>query len=68
MKNYVKGLLFAFVALILISFVSSVSAYPTYSYMDVSESVSYNEDLNGLDRGFSLKHTNSVPRTNTVIG
>ncbi|MBS3081672.1 hypothetical protein J4416_01880 [Candidatus Pacearchaeota archaeon] len=68
MKNYVKGLLFAFVALILLSFVSSVSAYPTYSYMDVSESVSYNEDLNGLDRGFSLKHTNSVPRTNPVIG
>src|SRR3989344_4321558 len=54
MKNYVKGLLFAFVALILLSFVSSVSAYPTYSYMDVSESVyygGYTEDYYGYVSG-----------------
>src|SRR3989344_3077892 len=73
MKNYSKPLLFILSIIFLVSLASSVFAYSnnpfaSYTYTDVSDSVSYSEDLFGESRGFALKYQHSVPRTNPSIG
>ena len=68
MRNYSKMTLAVFSALFLLLLASLTSAYPSYTYTDVSETISYSEDLEGGNRGFTLKHTSSVPRTNPSIG
>src|SRR3989344_4091577 len=68
MRNYSKMTLSVFSALFLLLLASFASAYPSYTYTDVSETISYSEDLEGGNRGFTLKHTSSVPRTNPSIG
>ena len=69
MNNYLKMTLFVFSLLFLVLPVSYVSAYPnSYTYMDVSNTVSYTEDLEGGARGFSLKNTHPVSRMNSAIG
>lgn len=68
MKNYLKMTMFVFSVLLLLLSVSYVGAYPSYTYTDVSETVSYSEDLEGGNRGFNLMHKSSMPRTNPSIG
>src|SRR3989344_1119344 len=73
MKNYSKPLLFILSIIFLVSLASSVFAYSnnpfaSYTYTDVSDSVSYSEDLFGESRGFALNYKPSIPRTNPSIG
>jgi hypothetical protein len=71
MKNYSKMTLVLLSFLFLLALVSNVHAdynYNSYTYTDVSDTVSYSEDLDGFNRGFSLRHTSSVPRTNSIVG
>ena len=60
--------LFVFSALSFLLLASFASAYPSYTYTDVSETISYSEDLEGGNRGFNLMHKSSMPRTNPAIG
>ena len=51
----------------------SAPQYYTYTtassgYADITDTVSYNEDIVGENRGFSLRHTSSVPRTSVIRG
>lgn len=68
MNNYSKMTLVVFSALSLMFLASFASAYQPYTYRDVSETISYNEDLAGENRGFSLMHKSSMPRTNPLVG
>lgn len=72
MRNYLKMTLTIFGLMFLSSFfLSNVSAgysYNTYTYTDVSDTILYSEDLYGENRGFSLTHKSSVPRTNPSVG
>ena len=52
---------------------SAISQYYTYSpasssYVDITDTVSYNEDVIGENRGFSLKRTSTAPRSSVVRG
>lgn len=74
MKNYLKMTLFAGLFVLSILAISQASAqYYTYTpassgYTDITDTVSYNEDLQGDNRGFSLRHTSTVPRTEVIRG
>lgn len=65
MNNYVKVMLFIFATALL--FATQVSAYSYNSYTDTN-SFSYSEDLGGANRGFTIMHSTSMPRTNPSIG
>ena|SRR3989338_6445442 len=76
MKNHLKMTLLAGVillALLSVSNASAISQYYTYTpassgYTDISETVSYAEDIAGENRGFSLRHSSTVPRTSMIRG
>ncbi len=74
MKNYLKMTLFAGLFILSILAISNVQAQSyTYSpasssYTDITDSVSYNEDIIGENRGFSIKHTSTVPRDQVISG
>lgn len=68
MRDYLKMTMFVFASLILLASLADAYSYSNYRNMDVSQSVSYDEDIEGGNRGFTLKHTSSVPRTNPIIG
>ena len=74
MKNHLKMTLLSAVFLFALFLISQVSAqYYTYtpassSYTDITDSVSYSEDIAGENRGFSLRHTSTVPRTSMIRG
>ncbi len=71
MKNYLKMTLF--VGLFLLSILSISSHAYAYSpasssYTDITDTVSYNEDILGENRGFSVKHSSTVPRNQVISG
>lgn len=75
MKNYLKMTLFSAAILIVLFSLSQASAqyYYTYSpassaYADITDTVSYAEDIRGEDRGFTLTHKSSVPRRDIIRG
>ncbi len=74
MNNYSKMTLFVGVIFLAVSSIAQVSAqYYTYTpassaYTDVTDSVSYFEDIVGENRGFSLTHKSTVPRTSVIQG
>ena len=74
MNNYLKMTFFASVLFLALFTISSASAqYYTYTpassgYADITDTVSYNEDVIGENRGFSLAHKSTVPRTSVIRG
>ena len=72
MKNYLKMTLLLAAILLFLPKITSAQYY-TYtpassSYTDITDSVSYNEDVIGENRGFSLTHSSIVPRTSVIRG
>ena len=74
MKNYLKMTLLLGILLLSVLSISHASAqYYTYtpasiSYTDISDTISYTEDVIGENRGFSVKHTSTVPRNEVIRG
>ena len=71
MKNYLKMTLFMSSLLLLalsLTHPTSAYSYNSYTYMDVSNTVSYSESLDAGSRGFTLTNTHPVSRTNPIIG
>jgi len=74
MKNYLKmTLLTGAILLALFSTAQASAQYYTYTpassaYTDITDSVSYNEDIVGENKGFSLTHKSTVPRTSVIRG
>lgn len=66
--------LFAGLFILSILAVSSVNAQSyTYSpassaYTDITDTVAYSEDVIGENRGFSVRHTSTVPRNQVISG
>ena len=74
MRNHLKMTLLTGVILLSLFLISQTSAqYYTYTpassaYTDITDSVSYNEDVIGEKKGFSLTHKSTVPRTSVIRG
>ena len=76
MKNHLKMTLLAGVillALLSVSQASAIAQYYTYmpassGYTAITDDVSYSEDIVGENRGFSLTHKSSMPRTSVIRG
>jgi hypothetical protein len=74
MKNYLKMTLLLGILFLSILSISSVNAQSyTYSpasnaYTYVSNTISYSEDIQGENRGFSLRQSSSVQRNEVIKG
>lgn len=73
MKNYLKMTLILGILFLSVLSLSNTSAQYSYSpasssYTDITDTVSYNEDVLGENRGFSVRHTSTVPRNQVISG
>ncbi len=73
MKNHLKMTLLIGLFVLSVLSLSNTSAQYSYSpasssYTDISDTVSYNEDVIGENRGFSVRHTSTVPRNQVISG